>query len=82
MAWSRSPLDVLRYAQQRVMPDRVAIDELSHLETAQPALRQVPWYGLGHPQRILRWLVSRPPRAQTMMSLRAALGAGSACDQP
>ena len=43
MAWSRSPLEALRYAQQRVMPDRVAIDELSHLESAQPALRQVPW---------------------------------------
>ena len=82
MAWSRSPLDALRYAQQRVMPDRVAMDELSLVESAQPGLRQVPWYGLGHSQRILRWLVSRPPRAQTMMSLRAALGADSARDQP
>jgi hypothetical protein len=33
----------------------------------------VPWYRISHARRIWRWLVSRPPRVQTMASLTAAL---------
>ena len=73
ICWSRSPLDALRYARQRFMPDRTAIAELDVKVAAQPSLYQVPWYGLAHGQRILRWLVSRPPRVQTIVSLRGAI---------
>jgi hypothetical protein len=71
--WSRSPLDAMRYARQRFIPDRTAISELEVKVAAQPALYQVPWYALGHGQRILRWVVSRPPRVQTIVSLRGAI---------
>jgi hypothetical protein len=71
--WSSSLLDLLRYARQRILPDRVALSEHGKTLAAQPELMQVPWFGIGRPQRILRWVVSRPPRVQTMMSLRAAL---------
>ena len=71
--WSRSPLDAMRYARQRFIPDRSAIAELDVKVAAQPALYQVPWYALGHGQRILRWMVSRPPRVQTIVSLRGAI---------
>ena len=76
ICWSRSPLDALRYARQRFMPDRTAIAELDVKVANQPSLYQVPWYGLGHGQRILRWLVSRPPRVQTIVSLRGAIDEG------
>ncbi|HET9474799.1 MAG TPA: nucleotidyltransferase family protein [Steroidobacteraceae bacterium] len=82
LSWSRSPLDVLRFMRQRILPGRTALTELDFVEVAQPALKAVPWYGLGHSQRIVRWMVSRPPRAQTIMSLHAALEAGSPRDQP
>jgi len=39
----------------------------------QPHLRRVPWYQLSHGRRIVRWLVSRPPRVQTITSVAAAL---------
>jgi len=71
--WSRSPLDAMRYARQRFIPDRTAIAELDVKVAAQPALYQVPWYALGHGQRILRWMISRPPRVQTIVSLRGAI---------
>lgn len=69
IAWSRSPLDALRFIQSRVLPSRIALAELR----MQPQLARDPWYGVSHGRRIVRWLLSRPPRAQTMTSVRAAL---------
>jgi len=71
--WSRSPLELMRYAKQRVFPERVALDELKVALHAQPAYTRVRWYGASHGERILRWLFSRPPRVQTITSVRAAL---------
>lgn len=76
IAWSRSPLEALRFARSRLLPGRVAIAELSLAHVAQPSLKGVPWYGLGQAQRIVRWLFSKPPRVQTMVSLREALRSG------
>jgi hypothetical protein len=55
------------------VPSRGAIAEIHVIRAAEPQLFTVPWYGLGHGTRILRWLFSQPPRVQTMVSLRAAL---------
>lgn len=73
IAWSRSPLDALRFIHSRVLPSRIALAELRVAQRMQPQLAKVPWYGVSHGRRILRWLLSRPPRAQTMVSVRAAL---------
>jgi hypothetical protein len=73
ICWSRSPLEVMRFIRSRVFPSRVAVTELKLAEAAQPALKQVSWYGISHARRIRRWLFTRPPRAQTIISLRAAL---------
>ena len=71
--WSRTPLDVLRYVRSRTLPDRKALAAIDVAIEQQPQLNEVRWYGLGHGRRILRWLFSRPPRVQTIVSLRAAL---------
>jgi hypothetical protein len=73
IAWSRTPLEVLRFVRSRVLPSRVSLAELELARRAQPQLDTVPWYGVSHGRRILRWLVSRPPRVQTMVSVAAAL---------
>jgi hypothetical protein len=73
IAWSRTPLDALRFARSRVVPSRHALTELQFALADQPQLEQVPWYGMAHGRRILRWLFSRPPRVQTMVSVLAAL---------
>ncbi|MGC2028656.1 MAG: hypothetical protein WA642_01400 [Steroidobacteraceae bacterium] len=59
------------------------IDLLVRSDDAQVELREgaaqipdastVPWYGISHRARILRSILSRPPRVQTLLSVRAAL---------
>lgn len=81
MAWSRTPLEVLRVVRGRVFPERVALSELEQSRLAQPQLDNIPWYQLSHVSRIVRWLISQPPRVQTMLSVRAALeNAGTSSD--
>lgn len=74
--WSTSPREALLFAIGRIWPGRTALADLSHATSVQPSLNVVPWYGLSHASRILRWIFSRPPRVQTIGSVRAALGHG------
>ena len=70
--WARSPLEALRFFLSRALPSRQAHAMLECAVEAQPHLKDVPWYTLSQTQRILRWAVSRPPRVQTLLSVRAA----------
>jgi len=73
IAWSRTPLEAWQFVRSRMLPSRTAVAELDMARQAQPQFDAVPWYGVPHGSRILRWLVSRPPRVQTMVSVIAAL---------
>lgn len=73
IAWSRTPLEALRFIRSRVLPTRTALEELDLARQSQPQLDAVPWYGLSHGRRIFRWLFSRPPRVQTILSVLASL---------
>lgn len=72
--WSRTLGDTLRLAGNRLWPTRLALDELAAQLVVQPQLMQLRWYGASHAERIVRWLFTHPPRVQTMMSVRLALG--------
>jgi hypothetical protein len=76
MEWSRSAGEACRLMASRVMPSRLALRELRTGAEQIPGAAAVPWYGLSHPARIVRWLCRKPPRVQTMLSVRAALGGG------
>jgi len=71
--WSRTPADALRYVRSRVLPGRDALAVIRLSLEQKPHMRRVAWYQLSHGQRIARWLVSRPPRVQTITSVAAAL---------
>jgi hypothetical protein len=71
--WSRTPNDALRYIRSRLVPSRRALADIASTVRRQPHLERLPWYGVSHGQRIVRWLVSRPPRVQTILSVTAAL---------
>ena len=73
IAWSRSPFDALRYARSRALPDRQALELARSSLGRQPQLQRVAWYQLSQGRRIARWLLSRPPRVQTITSVAAAL---------
>jgi hypothetical protein len=77
ITWSRTPLDALRYVRSRTVPSRAQIATLHHALRAQPHLNRVPWYGMTHGARIVRWLFSRPPRVQTISSIMAVFDGGS-----
>ena len=72
IAWSRTPLEALRYMRSRAVPGRAALGEIRDSVQSTPALNRLPWYQLGQGQRISRWLLGRPPRVQTMTSVMAA----------
>jgi hypothetical protein len=67
--WSRTPLELLRFARSRLLPRRQALNEVADTVTQQPDLLCIPWYQQSHLKRILRWVTSRPPRVQTMVTL-------------
>ena len=73
IAWSRSPADVLWYARSRALPDRDTVELARAALEHQPQMRQVRWYQISQGRRIARWLLSRPPRVQTITSVAAAL---------
>lgn len=78
--WARTPAEALRFAMSRAWPSRQALSELDVALDAQPQMRELPWFRLSQPRRIVRWLVSRPPRVQTILSVRAALAASGGQD--
>jgi hypothetical protein len=71
--WSRSLFEGLRFAKSRLLPARVALNELAVASVQQPQLSGIPWYMRSHAERILRWVFTRTPRVQTMTSVLAAL---------
>lgn len=72
--WCRSPREAVSFIMSRVRPSRSALGELERVATNEEWAARIPWYGLPHYRRILRWICSRPPRVQTLWSVRSALG--------
>ena len=70
---STTPLEVLRFIRTRSSPpagrwrNPVA-------RQAQPQLDAVPWYQLSHGRRIVRWLSSRPARANDAIGDGSSMG--------
>lgn len=73
LEWSRTPLQALAFIKSRIWPTRKARTELSESAAQIPGAAAVPWYGISHGARILRWVFTHPPRVQTLLSVRAAL---------
>jgi alpha/beta superfamily hydrolase len=59
--------------KSRVLPRRDELAVLQYVAANDPASQRTPWYGLSHGARIVRWLVSRPPRVQTIHAVRSAM---------
>jgi hypothetical protein len=74
ITWSRSPGEALRFARSRIVPSRQGLAEIEQLRARMPVVNQVPWYGESHLVRILRWVFTRPPRVQTIITLHGVFG--------
>jgi hypothetical protein len=71
--WSRSGWEALAFMSSRIWPRTEALSELKEGAAQIPGSTSIPWYGIPHAARILRWIFLRPPRVQTLLSVRAAL---------
>jgi hypothetical protein len=72
IGWSRTPREALTFMISRIWPSREALSEIKRFAAHQPGAADIPWYGISQGARIRRWIVSRPPRVQTLLSVRAA----------
>ena len=71
--WSRTPQEAVRFMFSRLWPSRDARMEIQRFAPTEPLVSNIRWYGISQGERIMRWLLSRPPRVQTLLSVRAAL---------
>jgi hypothetical protein len=69
IAWSRSAGEALRFARGRLFPDRRSLRELEDGVKAMCESPHLDWYRDSQATRLRRWLFSRPPRVQTMISI-------------
>jgi len=78
--WSRSLPEALTYAVRRVAPGAtrrslrpmLAVEQ-PEAQQSTPAIPRSDWTDLSQGQRMLRWLLSRPPRPETLGPVRGAL---------
>src|SRR6185437_2487498 len=71
--WARTPKEAVRFIVSRMWPGRTEKLELCHFAANHPGASSIPWYGISHSARILRWIFSNPPRVQCWIVVRAAL---------
>jgi hypothetical protein len=71
---SRSASEMARYVVSRVRPSGDSLATRNHLARTQVAATASQWHHMSQGQRVLRWVISRPPRAYTMLAVRMALG--------
>lgn len=71
--WATTPLEAMRFALSRLWPTSEVRGQIRFAAERYSWAKEIPWYGQSQLTRIVRWLVSRPPRVQTLYSVRAAL---------
>jgi Uncharacterised nucleotidyltransferase len=76
IGWSRSVGEAAQYIFNRIFPDQEKISQRKYLATSEPGFSQNRWAHFSQATRILRGLISRPPRPATMYAVRASLDSG------
>lgn len=71
--WARSARELLGYAAERLVPNAATLRERHELARRQPLISGGTWGQLSQRQRVLRWLMSRQARHETLEPVRAAL---------
>ena len=73
IAWSRSCAEVVEYIRDRVWPGQEMRYLRAKLVETETAASATQWGRLSQSRRVLRWLTSRPLRADTLHAVRMAL---------
>jgi hypothetical protein len=72
IAWSQSLAEAALYIFRRLRPDADA-HAVREVDAASAAWADDRWSGLSQHSRVIRWMVSRPPRPATMHVFHSAL---------
>jgi Uncharacterised nucleotidyltransferase len=70
-AWAPSIVELVGYVMGRIAGGRKA--EFDHVVQSEGWAKDSRWYRASQARRLLMWATSRPPRVQTMYSVREAL---------
>lgn len=71
--WSRTLREMLDYAAQRIRPSRETLALRQAFAQSQPLVSGGEWAQTSQGRRILRWLLARQPRQETLQPVRASL---------
>ena len=71
--WAQSLREMLTYARQRVLPTAEVRAMRTVIATIHPCAVEDPWARLSQSRRILRWILARQVRAETLRPVRMAL---------
>jgi hypothetical protein len=74
--WSRSLREMTAYAVARVRPSAETLALREAFAVSQPLVSGGEWAYTSQGRRIVRWLLARQPRQETLQPVRAALGHG------
>ena len=80
--WTRSPSEALRYIIKRIAPGRQALAWRKTALQTNWRLANSKWGRLSQTQRIVRWVIARPPRVDTMTVVNAAFEQPQQLTQP
>jgi len=73
IGWARSPRAMLEYALGRIVPDEATRRQRKEFALTQPRVSGGRWSQLSQGERMLRWILSRQARYETLQPVRAAL---------
>jgi hypothetical protein len=73
VGWSQSPGEILRYAASRLWPGKTVLELRQQWLITEVSWSDSKWHQSSQGRRLLRGIVSRPPRVETMHTLQAAL---------
>lgn len=73
IGWSRSAAEMMQYVAGRIRPGKQMLHQRKMLLETQVAMPRSQWGRLSQGQRMLRWVMSRQARAETMHAVRSAL---------
>jgi len=75
LAWSRTPVEMIRYAHARLCPGATQLVHLAERVRRQPWGSEGAWYTHSQGARLRRWLISRPARPQVLHAVLRSLTA-------
>jgi hypothetical protein len=76
--WSRSLREMSAYVAERLRPSAETRALREAFAQSQPLVSGGEWADTSQGRRIVRWLLARQPRQETLQPVRAALGSGPA----